>query len=114
MNFLMRKNRKLGMFWWRSELGDGHEGTSGGTMNGDRASRRVSGPGSRVTASRGCLSSTNLYEELELNTVCKGQPKCPPKIVQATHQSQGLVAAKELVQGGAFFIMTLGSKSIFR
>ena len=39
MNFLMRKNRKLGMFWWRSELGDGHEGTSGGTMNGDRARR---------------------------------------------------------------------------
>ena len=51
--------------------------------------------------------------EPELNTVCKGLPS-PPRIVKATHQSQGLVAAKELVQGGAFFIMTLGGKSIFR
>ena len=54
---------KAGMFWWeQAKCGQrdfGHEGTSGGRMNGEQCCA-VSGPGSRLTASRGCLSSTNL------------------------------------------------------
>ena len=72
MNFLMRKNRKLGMFWWRSELGDGHEGTSGGTMNGDRA-RRASVRARVESNGQPRMFVINQFVlELEFNTVCIG------------------------------------------